>query len=95
MLSDFPEEYWDEILAEGPIYDRDKGILTLSEKISVGFAPAADSLKTMNMLLENIASTLSTPSTCDRAFSMRPEHAAQDMPVTFSTFLSVFMLNAQ
>lgn len=55
MLSDFPEEYWDEILAEGPIYDRDKGILTLSEKISVGFAPAADSLKTMNMLLENIA----------------------------------------
>lgn len=54
MLSDFPEEYWDEILAEGPIYDRDKGILTLSEKISVGFAPASDSLRTMNMQLENI-----------------------------------------
>ena len=54
MLSDFPEEYWDEIIAEGPIYDLDKKILTLSEKISVGFAPAADSLKTMNMLLENI-----------------------------------------
>ena len=49
MLSDFPEEYWDEILAEGPIYDRDKGILTLGEKISVGFAPAADSLKTMKI----------------------------------------------
>ena len=55
MLSDFPEDYWDEILAEGPIYDRDKGILTMSEKISVGFAPVADSLRTMNMLLENIA----------------------------------------
>ena len=54
MLSDFPEDYWDEILATGPIYDRDKGILTMSEKISVGFAPAADSLKTMNMQLENI-----------------------------------------
>lgn len=54
MLSDFPEEYWDEIIETGPIYDLDKGILTLSEKVSVGFAPSADSLKTVNMLLENI-----------------------------------------
>ena len=62
MLSDFPEEYWDEIIAEGPIYDLEKGILTLSEKISVGFAPAADSLKTMNMLLENIGALRRTLS---------------------------------
>ena len=62
MLSDFPEEYWDEIIAEGPIYDLDKGILTLSEKISVGFAPAVDSLKTMNMMLENIGALRRTLS---------------------------------
>ena len=54
MLSDFPEEYWNEIIAEGPIYDLDKGILTLGEKISIGFSPAADSLKTMMMTVENI-----------------------------------------
>ena len=62
MLSDFPEEYWEEIIAEGPIYDLDKQILTLSEKISVGFAPAADSLKTMNMMLENIGALRRTLS---------------------------------
>lgn len=55
MLTDFPEEYWDEILAQGPVYDKEKGILTLGEKISVGFAPLADSLKTMNLMVENIA----------------------------------------
>ena len=54
MLSDFPEEYWDEIIAEGPIYDLDKGICTLGEKISIGFSPAADSLKYLNMMVENI-----------------------------------------
>ena len=54
MLSDFPKEYWDEIIAVGPIYDLDKGILTLGEKISIGFAPLADSLKTLNMMVENI-----------------------------------------
>ena len=54
MLSDFPEDYWDEIIAEGPIYDLDKGILTLGEKISIGFAPSADSLRTLNLMVENI-----------------------------------------
>ena len=54
MLSDFPEEYWNEIIEQGPIYDLDKGILTLSEKISVGFAPSVDSLRTASILVENI-----------------------------------------
>ena len=54
MLSDFPEEYWNEIIAQGPIYDLDKGILTLGEKITIGFSPSADSLKTVMMMVENI-----------------------------------------
>ena len=54
MLSDFPEEYWNEIIAEGPVYDLDKGICTLGDKISIGLSPAADSLKTLNMMVENI-----------------------------------------
>ena len=54
MLSDFPEEYWNEILAEGPVYDKDKGILALGKKISIGFSPAADSLKTIMMTVENM-----------------------------------------
>ena len=54
MLSDFPEEYWNEIIAQGPIYDLDKGILTLGEKITIGFSPLADSLKTVTMMVENI-----------------------------------------
>lgn len=54
MLSDFPKEYWDEIIAQGPIYDLDKGICTLGEKISIGFSPSADSLKTVTMMVENI-----------------------------------------
>lgn len=54
MLSDFPEEYHQEIIAEGPIYDLEKGICTLGDKISVGFSPSADSLKMVTMTLENI-----------------------------------------
>ena len=54
MLSDFPEEYMNEIIAEGPIYDLDKGICTLGEKITIGFSPSADSLKTVTMTVENI-----------------------------------------
>ena len=54
MLSDFPEEYWNEIIAQGPIYDLDKGICTLGEKITIGFSPSADSLKTVTMMVENM-----------------------------------------
>ena len=54
MLSDFPEEYRNEIIAQGPIYDLDKGICTLGEKITIGFSPASDSLKTVTMMVENI-----------------------------------------
>ena len=54
MLSDFPEEYHQEIIAEGPIYDLEKGICTLGEKVSVGFSPSADSLKIATMMVENI-----------------------------------------
>ena len=65
MLSDFPEEYWNDIIAEGPIYDLDKGICTLGEKISIGFSPAADSLKNLNMMIENIAAVR-------KSLSMKP-----------------------
>lgn len=54
MLSDFPEEYHQEIIAEGPIYDLEKGICTLGEKISIGFSPSADSLKSVSMTVDNI-----------------------------------------
>ena len=54
MLSDFPEESWNEIIEQGPVYDLEKGILTLSKKISVGFSPSADSLKMASILVENI-----------------------------------------
>lgn len=54
MLSDFPEEYHQEILAEGPIYDLEKGICTLGEKISIGFSPSADSLKSVAMTVDHI-----------------------------------------
>lgn len=65
MLSDFPEEYWNDIIAEGPIYDLDKGICTLGEKISIGFSPVADSLKNINMMVENIAAVR-------KSLSMKP-----------------------
>lgn len=56
MLSDFPEETQKEILSsKGPFYDLDKGILTLAEKLSIGFTPSADSLKRVTITLENMA----------------------------------------
>ena len=55
MLSDFPEEVQKEIMADGHVYDLDKGILSLGKKLSIGFTPSADSLKNVSILLENMA----------------------------------------
>lgn len=55
MLSDFPEEVQKEIIADGHVYDLDKGILSLGKKLSIGFTPSADSLKNVSILLENMA----------------------------------------
>jgi hypothetical protein len=55
MLSDFPEEVQKEIISEGHVYDLEKGILALGEKLSIGFTPSADSLKNVSILLENMA----------------------------------------
>ena len=71
MLSDFPEEYHQEILAEGPVYDLEKGILTLGEKVSVGFSPAADSLKMVTMMVENLGALR-------KGLSMKPLNTASE-----------------
>lgn len=55
MLSDFPEEVRKEIISDGHVYDLDKGILSLGEKLSIGFTPSADSLKSVSIRLENMA----------------------------------------
>ena len=47
------------------------------------------SYSTVTMLLENTASTRETPSLDPRAFSMRAEHAAHDMPLTLRALRSV------
>ena len=56
MISGFPEESQKKILSEGLAYDLAKGIYTLGEKISIGFTPSADSLKTVTMSIENMGS---------------------------------------
>ena len=55
MLSDFPEEVQKEIISDGHVYDLEKGILALGEKLSIGFTPSADSLKYVSIMLENMA----------------------------------------
>lgn len=56
MISDFPEEDQKTILKEGGADDADRGIYRLAEKISVGFVPAADSLKRVRLVVENLGS---------------------------------------
>jgi len=55
MLSDFPEEVQKEIISDGHVYDLDKGILSLGKKLSIGFTPSVDSLKSVSIRLENMA----------------------------------------
>ena len=58
MLSEFPEDQQEQIIAENRAYDIEKSIYTLSKKISIGFAPAgADSLKKVRMIVENQGSS--------------------------------------
>ena len=60
MISDFPEASQKRILDEGRAYDPEKGIYTLGEKISIGFYPAADSVKKAMLSVENMGSWGST-----------------------------------
>lgn len=71
MLSDFPEEAHEEIIAQGPIYDLEKGICTLGERVSVGFSPSADSLKNVTMTVENIGAVR-------KALSLKPLKDSQE-----------------
>lgn len=70
MISGFPEESQKKILSEGLAYDLAKGIYTLGEKISIGFTPSADSLKTVTMSIENMGSL-------QRSLSLKPLTASK------------------
>lgn len=54
MIEDFPEESQKRIQSEGTAYDLEKGIYSLSEKLSIGFCPAIDSLRKVNMSVVNM-----------------------------------------
>lgn len=54
MIEDFPEESQKRILSEGTAYDTEKGIYSLSEKLTIGFCPAIDSLRKVNMSVVNM-----------------------------------------
>lgn len=54
MIADLLEEQQKQIIAEGSAYDVEKGIRRLSEKITIGFSPVADSLKKVSMSVDNI-----------------------------------------
>ena len=56
MMEDIPEASRDKVTKEFA-YDYEKGIVSLSEKITIGFSPAADSLKQMLVSLESMGST--------------------------------------
>ena len=54
MIEDFPEASQKRIRQEGTAYDLEKGIYSLSEKLSIGFCPAIDSLRKVNMSVVNM-----------------------------------------
>lgn len=54
MISDLPEAQQKNILAGNSAYDAENDILRLAKKITVGFVPAADSLKKFNVDIENM-----------------------------------------
>ena len=54
MISEFQEEDQKRLHSEGVLYDAEKGIYLLAEKLSIGFFPSADSLKSMTMSIDNI-----------------------------------------
>ena len=56
MISSFSEKNQQEIIASGDAYDLEKGIYRLGDKITIGFSPAADSLKQVRMSVNNIGS---------------------------------------
>lgn len=63
-----------------PIFDRARLISSTDAE------SGSNTMETV--LLENTASTESTPFMEESPFSMRPEHAAQDIPPTLKTILS-------
>ena len=56
MMEDIPEASRDKVSKEFA-YDYDKGIVSLSEKITIGFSPAADSLKQIMLSVDNMGAT--------------------------------------
>lgn len=56
MMEDIPEASRDKVTKEFA-YDYEKGIVSLSKKITIGFSPAADSLKQMLVSLESMGAT--------------------------------------
>lgn len=65
MISDFPEEEQKKILEGNMAYDADNDIYVLSERISIGFLPPADSLRSFYL---NVGNT----GTFGGAISMKP-----------------------
>ena len=55
MISGFPEEQQKEILANNSASDAENGIYRLAKKINVGLIPSADSLKRLDITIENVA----------------------------------------
>lgn len=60
MLSILPEEQQKEVLEKNLAYDAENGIWKLANKITIGFVPAADSLKKYSVNIENMGSLGST-----------------------------------
>lgn len=56
MLSVFSERDQKNIIEKGTAYDADKGIYKLCDRITVGFSPAADSVKNAMFNVNNIGS---------------------------------------
>lgn len=48
MMSELPKSSWQQYIDAGRVYDLEKGIFSLAEKITIGFLPAKDSLKKMS-----------------------------------------------
>lgn len=54
MIEDFSEETQKRLLSEGTAYDLDKGIYSLSERISIGFCPTVDTLRKVTLSVVNM-----------------------------------------
>lgn len=68
MINDLSEDAQERIMKAGTAYDADKGIYSLSEKISIGFSPAVDSLRKVNMSVVNMGGMA-------RTLALRPLNA--------------------